>query len=141
MSFYYFDFVYFNILFDYGIGVIARTVKISEHKNVHHMIYFPNTELTKDTHVWVVWLKTSPDGHVLIKPFQYPSQWINFVLSVGWIKYISPCAFLQGFGTVLSNTWVSSLKTNSLTQFKIFGLKILSGGQCSVVIIFIPEQW
>lgn len=51
MSFYYFDFVYFNILFDYGIGVIARTVKISEHKNIHHMIYFPNTELTKDTHV------------------------------------------------------------------------------------------
>lgn len=69
MFFYYFDFVYFNILFDYGIGGIVRIVKILEYKNVYYMIYFLNMELIKDIYVWVVWLKILLDGYVFIKLF------------------------------------------------------------------------
>lgn len=69
MFFYYFDFVYFIILFDYGIGVIVRIVKILEYKNVYYMIYFLNMELIKDIYVWVVWLKILLDGYVFIKLF------------------------------------------------------------------------
>lgn len=69
MFFYYFDFVYFNILFDYGIGVIVRIVKILEYKNVYYMVYFLNMELIKDIYVWVVWLKILLDGYVFIKLF------------------------------------------------------------------------